>query len=383
MIPRIHVARPIFSKEEINEIKKTLKTGWVAPGPQTKKLELLIKKKIKAKHIIAVNSCTSGIAASLTALGAKRGDEVLTPSNTFISTINTIYNMGLKIRLCDVDFEKWSVTDTIFKKALTKKTKFFIPVHFGGNPVDIDKIIATAKKNKIKIIDDAATAIGARIKKNYIGSYDGTITVFSLHANKIINSADGGIIALNNKKLAKRLRKLINSGLEKSSWQRTKGSNFKPLNVKVPGFKFNYNDVLASIAIPQFKNIDKIINYRKKIYKKYVKNLKNLIDKKIIRLQKIEKKNESSLYCFQIYIEKNGMRDRLAYFLEKNNISTTIYYTPAHKHDFYKRKINAQNQINCNKLFENSLSLPFHNNLKFTDIKKITNLVNKFFNDKK
>jgi UDP-4-amino-4-deoxy-L-arabinose-oxoglutarate aminotransferase len=90
MITKIKVACPNFSNEEINEIKKTLKTSWVAPGPQTKKLELLIKKKIKTKYVIAVNSCTSGIAASLVALGAKRGDEVLTPSNTFISTINTI-----------------------------------------------------------------------------------------------------------------------------------------------------------------------------------------------------------------------------------------------------------------------------------------------------
>jgi dTDP-4-amino-4,6-dideoxygalactose transaminase len=383
MKSRIQVARPVFSNHEINEIKKTFKTGWVTPGPQTEKLELIIKKKLKAKYAIAVNSCTSGIAASLTALGAKRGDEVLTPSNTFVSTINTIYNMGLKIRLCDVDFEKWSVTDSIFKKSLTKKTKFFIPVHFGGNPVDIDKIIATAKKNKIKIIDDAATAIGARIKKKYLGSYNGTITVFSLHANKIINSAEGGIITLNNKKIAKSLRKLINSGLEKSSWQRMRGANYKPLNIKIPGYKFNYNDVLASIAIPQLKNIDKIINYRKKIYKQYTNNLKNLIDKKIIRLQKTEKKNRSSLYCFQIYIEKNNIRNRLAHFLDKNNISTTVYYTPAHMHDFYKKKINSQNQINCNKLFHNSLSLPFHNDLKFKDIKKVSNLVNKFFNDSK
>lgn len=381
MIPKIQVACPNFSNEEINEIKKTLKTNWVAPGPQTKKLELLIKKKIKTKYVIAVNSCTSGIAASLAALGAKRGDEVLTPSNTFISTINTIYNMGLKIRLCDVDFKKWSVTDSIFKKALTKKTKFFIPVHFGGNPVDIDKIIATAKKNKIKVIDDAATAIGARIKNKYLGSYNGTVTVFSLHANKIINSADGGIIALNNKKLAESLRKLINSGLTKSSWQRIKGNNFKPLNAQAPGFKYNYNDILASVAIPQIKKIDKIIGYRKKLCNIYKQNLKELIKNKIIYIQEIESSNFSSLYCFQIYITKKNLRDKLAYFLEKNMISTTVYYTPAHKHDFYKKKLISKNLINTNKLFYNSLALPMHNKLTYKDVKRVTNLIINFFNE--
>ena len=238
MKKHINVSSPFFYGDEINYVKKTLSTGWVAPGPQTKKLENLIKKKIKARYVIAVNSCTSGIATCLAALGAKKNDEVLTPSNTFISTINTLYNMGLKIRFCDVDIKKWSVTDEIFKKSLTKKTKFFIPVHFGGKPVDIDKIIITAKKNKIKVIDDAATAIGSKINNKYLGSYSYPITVFSLHANKIITSADGGIITLNNKKLALKIRKLINSGLEKDSWQRKKKNNFKRLNAKVAGYKF-------------------------------------------------------------------------------------------------------------------------------------------------
>ena len=377
----IQVASPIFDGNEIVYLKKTLASGWVAPGPQTKKLETLIKKKIKAKYAIAVNSCTNGIWACLIAMGAKKGDEVLTPANTFISTINTIHNMGLKIRLCDVDLKKWSVTNEIFEKTLTKKTKFFIPVHFGGNPIDINKIIVTAKKNKIKIIDDAATAMGSKINNKYLGSYNYPITVFSLHANKIITSADGGIIMLNNKRLATNLRKLINSGLEKSSWQRKKVNNFKRLNVKMAGYKFNYNDVLASIAIPQFKKIDKIINYRKKLYTKYKQSLKNLIDINSIYLQEIEKSNSSSLYCFQIYIAKNNIRDKLAYFLENNKISTTVYYTPAHKHDFYKNRLNSKNQINCNKLFNNSLALPFHNKLKFKDIKKITDLVKLFFNE--
>lgn len=377
----IQVASPIFDGNEIKYLKKTLTSGWVAPGPQTKKLESLVKKKIKAKYAIAVNSCTSGIAACLSALGAKRGDEVLTPSNTFISTINTIHNMGLKIRLCDVDLKKWSVTNEIFEKALTKKTKFFIPVHFGGNPTDINKIITTAKKNNIKIIDDAATALGSQIKKKYLGSYNYPLTVFSLHANKIITSADGGIITLNNKKMATHLRKLINSGLEKSSWQRRNNNNFKRLNVKIAGYKFNYNDVLASIAIAQFKKIDKIIDYRKKLYAIYAENLKKLINNKTIYIQETKASNSSSLYCFQIYISKKNLRDKLAYFLEKNMISTTVYYTPAHQHDFYKKKLDSKNLINTNKLFNNSLALPFHNKLTLKDIKRITDLVKKFFNE--
>ena len=375
----IQVAKPFFSASEINEIKNTIKTGWIAPGPKTLQMENLIKKKLGVKHVVAVNSCTSGIAACLVALGAKKGDEVLTPSNTFISTINTLYNFNLKIKLCDVDINTWSVSDDLFRKNLTKKTKFFIPVHFGGNPTDITKIISTAKKNKIKIIEDAATAFGSKINKKFIGSFNNSVAVFSLHANKVITSADGGFITLNNRKLALKIRRLINSGLKKDSWERKKKNNFKPLNAIQPGFKFNYNHVLASIAVVQLKKINHIINYRHKLSKIYEKELTDLILNKKIFLQKSEKNNSKAYYCFQILLEDRNIREKRAYFLQKNKVSTTVYYTPAHMHDFYRKKLNNKNLKNTNKLFYNSLALPFHNNLKSFEIKKVTNLIKYFF----
>ena len=281
----IKVASPIFGNEEISSLKKTLRSSWVAPGPKTLLLEKKIKKKFKIKNAIAVNSCTSGIAAALIALGAKKGDEILTPSNTFISSINTFYNLGLKIKLCDVDKKTWSVTNEIFEKNLSKKTKFFVPVHFAGSPLELDKIIKTAKKNNIKVIDDAATAFGSKIKKKYVGSFNYSVTVFSLHANKIINSADGGIITTNDNVLAKKIRIIINNGMNKSSWDRKMNNNFKALNATIAGYKYNYNDILASIAVCQFQKIDKIIKFRKKLYNRYVSNFRNLIYKKICLVQ--------------------------------------------------------------------------------------------------
>ncbi len=378
------LSEPFLSNKEIKQVSKVLKSGWITSGPVTVKLENFIKNKIKTKNVIAVNSATSGIFISLIALGAKKGDEVITPSNTYISTINTLYNLGLKIILCDICLRTGNVSEEIFKKSITKKTKFFIPVHNGGNPLNLKKIIDIAKKNKIKVIDDAATAFGAKINKKFIGSYSFSTTVFSLHANKIITSGEGGFICTNDNNLAKRIRILINSGLFKDTWRRKKTKNYQILNAVLPGYKFNFNDILSSIALEQVKKINSIINYRLKLKKRYLKNLNSLISQKKIFTLSLQKNYSSALYTFQIIVKtRYNLRDKLSTFLQKKNIYTGIHYTPAHKHLFYKNKLLKKNLTNTDIFFKNSLSLPFHNRLKIKEVDIISKEINKFFDDKR
>ncbi len=361
-------------------VSRVLDSGWITSGPITKKFENLVMKKIKAKNVISVNSATSGIFISLIALGAKKGDEVITPSNTYISTVNTLYNLGLKIKLCDVCYKTGNVDEDIFKKSITKKTKFFIPVHNGGNPVNLQEIIKIAKKNKIKLIDDAATAFGASIKKKFVGSYNFTTTVFSLHANKVITSGEGGFICTNNSQLANKIRLLANSGLSKDTWNRKKMNNYRALNTILPGYKLNFNDILSSIAIEQVKKINKIINQRYELKKRYLKKLYNLIIDKKIYIPSVKKNYRSALYNFQIILKsKNFSRDKLSSFLQKKHIYTGIHYTPAHVHDFYKNKLKKVKLNNTNYIFKNCLSLPFHNKLNLKDVDFICKQINNFF----
>jgi dTDP-4-amino-4,6-dideoxygalactose transaminase len=378
------VSVPFISSKEVQEVTKVLRSGWLTSGPKTKVLEEIIKKKIKTKNVIAVNSATSGIFITLVALGAQRGDEVITPSNTYISTINSLYNLGLKIIFCDINLLTGNVDLVNFKKKISKKTKFFIPVHNGGNPLDIDELIKISKKNKIQMIDDGATAFGAKINNKFIGSYNYTSTVFSLHANKVITSGEGGFICTNNNELSKKIRLLINSGLSKDTWNRKKAKNYRILNALVPGYKLNFNDILASIAIVQIKKINQILNFRIKIKKYYIKKLNKIIKNKIIYIPEIKKNYISAHYNFPIIISGNKkVRNKLANFLQTKNIYTTIHYTPAHKHQFYKMKIVSKNLNNTDKLFNTTLALPFHNKLSFKDVDFISQQILNFFNDKR
>ena len=216
----IKLSSPNLSKKEIQSCTKVLKSSWITAGPKTLELEKIVKKKLRCRNVIAVNSCSSGIMASLIAHGAKRGDEILTTANTFISSINTFYNLGLKIKLCDINLETFNIDEKIFENNVSSKTKFFVPVHNGGNPEHFDKVLHLAKQKKIKVIDDAATAFGAKIGKKFIGNFNHSTSVFSLHANKNSTSGEGGFICTNNNSLALKLRMIINNGLDITPWKR-------------------------------------------------------------------------------------------------------------------------------------------------------------------
>jgi dTDP-4-amino-4,6-dideoxygalactose transaminase len=377
----IPIAKPDINEKDIKNVTKVLRSNWLTNGPITRSLEMLVSKKLNIKNVIAVNSCTSGILASIVAKGYSPGDEVITPANTFVSTIHTLHNLKLKIKLCDIDPLTLSTNENFFKERCTNKTKFFIPVHFGGNPLDISNLINLCNHRKIFLIDDAATALGSKINNEFIGSFKNNVTVFSLHANKTLTSGEGGLICLSDQKLANKIRYFINCGLEKSSWERFKLSKFKVLNSILPGYKLNYNDILASLATTQFERIEKIISNRKKKYERYEKNLLELINNRKLYLPSINVNSNSAFYCFQIVVKNKNIRSKLCNYLNTNGISTTVYYTPAHKHSFYKKIFEQQKKYlkNTDYVFDRSLALPFFNNIKNNEIDMICQLIIKFF----
>lgn len=204
---QIQTYKPFFDNDELKKVNSTLRSGWIANGKITENFENKIKKKLKTNNAIAVNSCTSGINAVLNSLNLNKGDEVITTLLTFISTIHSLYSLGLKIRFVDIDRKNFSMNCELLKKKISKKTKLVLVNHYGGIPSNIKKIIGICKKNKISVLEDAATVFGAKIKKRYIGSYDYSTTVFSFQANKIMTTGEGGIITTKNNFLGKKIRK--------------------------------------------------------------------------------------------------------------------------------------------------------------------------------
>lgn len=364
---KIEIYRPSFNIEENKATLKILKSGWISRGKITEKFEKKLESKIKSKNILTVNSCTSGINLVLETLNLKPGDEVITTLLTFISTIHSLHKLKLKIKFIDINKEDFSMNVNELKKNISKKTKLVLVNHYGGIPSDTKKIIQVCKKRKIFVLEDAATALGAKLGKNYIGSFNNVTSVFSLQANKIITTGEGGIISTSNKNLAKKL-------MEKSL------NGFKKNDVVNHGFKYNFSDINASLGLIQLKKLKSFINYRSKLRLIYDKNLKILEKKNFISLYKKQKNKTISEYIYTIVIKnKKFSRQKLIKFLNKFNISTRVHYLTANNTKFYKNKYNYKNINNSLYISKNILSLPFHNFLKEKQVVYICKVINKFF----
>lgn len=381
MLKKIRLSEPYLNSKEINSVKSVLKTGWITNGPKTIEFEQNVKKIIGCKNAIAVNSCTNGIFASLHALGLKRGDEVITTPLTFVSTIHNLFNFGLKIKLIDINLKDLSIDHKELQKKITKNTKCVLVTHYGGIPASINKIIQVCKRNKIKVIEDAATVFGASINKKMIGSYNYSLAVFSFYTNKIITTGEGGIITTNNNNIAKKLKSLISCGISEDSWRRNSSKKMWTYQVNSYGFKYNFTDLQASIGIEQLKKLKKIQNQRRKLRKHYDKKFYYLTKNNLISILNYDKNKFFSEYIYTILLneEKNNFsRDGLMNFLKSKNIDTTFHYITANKHNFYKKKFKNFKLPNSDYVFRNIISLPFHNKLRSGDIDFITKNINEF-----
>jgi len=373
------LSKPLIGKEEMNNVKEVLESGWLTYGKYSQKLETAFKKKINSKHVIAVNSCTSGIHACLVANNIKQNDEVITSPFTFVSTINSIYQQKTKIVLCDISLEDYNIDISDLKKKINSNTKCILPTHYAGNPCDILEILKLKKKNKsLKIIEDAATAIGAKIDNKYVGSYDTNGCVFSLYANKIITCGEGGLISTNDDKLDKKIKNIIFCGINKNTYKRAFSKNSWQYSVNNPGYKYNISDISAAVALAQVKKLNNIIEYRKRLYDYYDHNFSELYGEGIINKIKINKLNRSANYIYTILLNPKKLkinRNRLIEELTKVGIGTTVHYIPANRHNFYKKIFSKFKLKNTNYVYNNILSIPLHNHLYKKDTDFISNKI--------
>ncbi len=382
MKKKFQVFRPSINKIEINSLIKVMKSGWLTSGNVTLKFENEVRKTLKVKNAIAVNSCTNGIFAALHALGLKKNDEVITTPLTFVSTIHNLFNFGLKIKLVDINLDDFSLSAKILEKNISSKTKCVLITHYGGIPANIKEIIKICKRKNIKVIEDAATAFGAKLNNKNIGSFNNSIAVFSFYANKIITTGEGGVITLNNNRIAKKIRNLISCGIDKDPWQRSLAKKSWFYKVPIYGFKYNFTDLQASIGLEQIKKLKKIQHYRRQLRKLYDKELKPLYDNQILIKNYKNKKSVYSEYIYTLLINENYTnlkRDNLIMFLKQKNINCTVHYIPANKHLFYKYKFNNFKLTNSDYVFNNILSIPFHNNISKKDAVYIAREIKKFF----
>jgi perosamine synthetase len=265
-------SRPYFGEEEVQAAAAVLRSGWIVGGARLAEFEGRFAELCGAAEAIGVSSWTTGAFLALHALGIGPGDEVIVPSLTFIASVNVIRHAGATPIFADVDPNTYNLDPAEIARKITARTRAILPVDQIGLPCDIDAINTVAAHYGLRIIDDAACAFGSRNRNRPVGSL-AEITIFSLHARKVVTTGEGGMIVTNDRTLAERLRRLRHQGMSLSDFARHKASPTVFEDYPEIGYNFRITDIQAAIGLAQLDRLDDLLARRRAVAERYQRAL--------------------------------------------------------------------------------------------------------------
>lgn len=329
-------APPSMTNQEIESVSETLRSDWISTGPKTKQFEEDFCRLIGSPATLALNSCTAGLHLSLLALGVGPGDEVIVPALTFAATANVVEHVGAKPVFADIEDDTYNICPKSLRSKITSSTKAIIAVHYAGHPADLDALIEIAHQFNLALIEDAAHAISAKYKGEYIGASD-RLTSFSLYATKNLTTGEGGLLT-GSIELIDKCRPLSLHGMTKDAWKRFSNSGSWSYEIEQPGFKYNMSDILASVGIVQLKRLEELQRRRREIFSFFNEALQDL---RPVILPTIRPEVVSSLHLYVIRLRLHQLRisrDTLIKRLHEENIGASLHYQLVPKFKFYREK---------------------------------------------
>lgn len=372
--------KPTLNRNTKKLLEKVIDSGWLTTGEQVKDFEKGIGQLLGLENALAVSSCTAALHLAYIALGLKKGDEVIVPSFTFCSTINTIIHTGATPVFCDIDERTLCLDPMDVSRKITAKTKAVVIVHFAGMPADIGAIKKICKKRKISIIEDAAHAFLTKYKGDYVGNH-GNITCFSFYATKTLTTAEGGLIATPLFKQLEQIRMWALHGMSKNAWSRYGKVGSWRYDVVVPGYKYNMSNVHAAIGLSQLPSAIEEMRVRTRHADEYRRLLQDIPDL-ILPINPLYKGSEHSWHLFTIRTRDQRKRDSLIEHLKEHGVGTSVHFIPNHQQCYYRKAGRVVLPV-TEMVGKSILSLPIYPSLTSGDIKRITNLIRRFFNDEK
>ena len=373
--------KPFISEEEIDEMVDTLRSGWLSMGPKTIKFEEEFNKYIGSKKSVAVSSWTAAGHLTLEAFGIEKGDEVIVPTMTFPATAEIVCYFGAKPVIVDVDRDTLNISLEEIEKAIAPKTKAIIPVHYGGQPCDLDEIQEIAKIHNLRVLEDAAHSLPATYKGKKIGTIS-DVTCFSFYATKTLSTGEGGMICTNDQEIAERCAIMRLHGINRDAWKRYSESGSWYYEVVAPGYKYNFTDLQASLGLPQLKKVDTMWKWRKKIATRYLDGLK---DCDLLTLPFIKNDRESSWHLFPVRLNLEMLTKNRAQIideLKKHNIGVGVHFMPVHQHLYYSEtfKLDDKNYPVASATFPRLMSLPIYPGMTDNSVEKVISTVRKILN---
>ncbi len=360
-------SQPSISDEDIAGVVESLKSGWITTGPKTARFEEAFRDYLGARHACSLASATAGMHLLLLALGIGKGDEVITPSLTWVSTVNLITLLGAKPVFAEVERGTLMTTPELVEPLITEKTKAIIPVHYAGAPCDLDGFRALAERRGVFLIEDAAHALGTRYRGKIIGSSG--VAAFSFHPIKNITTTEGGMVVGDREELIEKIRILKFHGLGKDAWDRYSRRGSNQVEVIFPGFKYNMTALQASLGLTQLPRLEAFNRRRAELAARYEEKLAGI--EEIIRLRKPPYPHVHShhLYIVLLDLEKaKTERDRFLSELKERNIGTGIHFRAIHTQGYYRQEFGPGLLPETEWISERLFSLPLFPRMRDEDV---------------
>ncbi|HEV8118530.1 MAG TPA: DegT/DnrJ/EryC1/StrS family aminotransferase, partial [Thermoanaerobaculia bacterium] len=316
-----------------------------------------------------VSSATAGLHVALLALGVGPGDEVITTPMTFVATLNTIVHCGAVPVLVDIDAATLNIRVEEIAGKITSKTKAIVPVHYVGQPVDLDPILELAASRGIAVLEDAAHAVGSEYKGRRIGSFP-TTSVFSFHPNKNITTGEGGMVVTDDEEVFEKASLLKFHGMDREAWKRFARSGSPRYDVAVPGYKYNMMDIQAALGLHQLPRLDGFIAQRSRLASRYDETLAGTPGLILPQRVAYPVRHAWHLYAPLVDVDRLTItRDRFMEELKKRNIGTGLHYSAAHEFSYYANRFGwkPEDYPEAHFVSERIVSLPFFPELSEED----------------
>ncbi|HOP46237.1 MAG TPA: aminotransferase class I/II-fold pyridoxal phosphate-dependent enzyme [Desulfobacteraceae bacterium] len=331
-------SKPSIGEREIEAVAEILRSGWITTGPRAAEFEETFRGYCNAKDAVALNSATAGMHLLLSALGIGPGDEVITPSMTWVSTVNLIVLSGATPVFADIDRDTLMVSEDSIEPLITDRTRLIIPVHFAGAAADMEPLRHLASKKKIHLVEDAAHAAGTEYRGEKIGRHGSAI--FSFHPIKNMTCGEGGMFCSDNSGLVERIRRLKFHGLGVDAYDRDIQGRAPQAEVLEPGFKYNLTDIAAAIGLGQLARLDSFIEKRSRLVHRYLELLGGIDEIMPLAVPSYPVRHSWHLFIVRLVTERAGMdRETFMSELKRRNIGTGIHFKAVHTQKYYREAL--------------------------------------------
>ena len=372
---KIPFHKPYITNDEISSVSELLKAGWLTAGNKTLEFEKKFKEYVGSGHAVSVNSATAAMHLSLASAGIRKDDQVLVPALTFAATAEVVRYFDAWPVLVDVERGSHLIDPAKIEQKITEQTRAIMPVHFGGQPCDMDEICAIAKKYNLFVIEDAAHSIPAWYRGRKVGTI-GDATCFSFYATKTLTTGEGGMICTDNDEWAKRMAVLRLHGIDRDAWSRVNSPRFWQYDVVEVGFKYNTTDIASALGVEQLRKVEFMWEKRKRIADLYTAAFKNR-EEIILPLMKSDRVSSWYLYAIELKIEafKIG-RDRFIEEMLDRGVALSVHFIPLYEFSYYRKLgYTGADCPNSNWIFERTVSLPIYPGMDDSEIAYVIDAV--------